>query len=231
MTNLFSLYDWKRFRHHGLLAWILFGAVVSGLASGAHASPNPPGPGTILILGDSLSAGYGVAEGHSWVDLMRKKLARRHWQCRVVNASISGETSSGGRVRLPGLLRRYHPRIVVLELGANDGLRGASLGTLRTNLAAMIRRAESAQATVLLIGILLPPNYGPYYTGRFAAVYRRLARAEHLAFVPFLLAHVANHRKLMQADRLHPNALGEPRVLANVWPKLRPLLSRACSQG
>ncbi|EQD34933.1 lipolytic enzyme, G-D-S-L, partial [mine drainage metagenome] len=161
-----------------------------GFAGSASATPIRPVSGTLLILGDSLSAGYGVAQGRSWVALLRRKLLHNHWHCRVVNASISGETSSGGRVRLPELLRRFHPKILILELGANDGLRGASLRILRKNLVAMIRRARAAGTTVLLIGILLPPNYGPYYTGRFARIYQHLAHVMHLPFVPFLLAHV-----------------------------------------
>lgn len=208
----------------------MLGLAVAACPLTACADPLQPPPGVILILGDSLSAGYGVAEGKSWVDLLRQKLSHDHWRCRVVNASISGETSSGGRIRLPALLRRWHPKILVLELGANDGLRGSSLRILRANLIAMIRRAEKAQAQVLLIGILLPPNYGPYYTGHFAAIYTHLARSMHLPFVPFLLAHVATHRSLMQADGLHPNARGEPRVLANVWPELVTLLPHACLQ-
>ncbi|MHB1543784.1 MAG: arylesterase [Gammaproteobacteria bacterium] len=228
MTHLFSPYGRKRLRHSEALAWAILGVAAWGIAGNVFATPSHSASGTILILGDSLSAGYGVAEGRSWVALLRRKLVRSHWQCHVVNASISGETSSGGRVRLPALLRHFHPKILMLELGANDGLRGTSLRILRTNLTAMIRRAEGSGATVFLIGIELPPNYGPFYTKRFSGIYQHLARAMHLAFVPFLLAHVATHRKLMQPDGLHPNAQGEPRVLANVWPNLKPLLPRAC---
>lgn len=228
MAHILSLHGRRGFRHSGALAWVLVGWMAWGPAGGAHAASIHPALGNILILGDSLSAGYGVAEGHSWVALLRKKLQRNRWSCRVVNASISGETSSGGAVRLPPLLQRFHPKILLLELGANDGLRGASLRILSMNLVAMIREARAAGALVLLIGVYLPPNYGPFYTRHFAGIYQSLAHTYRLPFVPFLLAHVATHRKLMQPDRLHPNARGEPGVLANVWPVLKPLLPRAC---
>ncbi len=204
--------------------------IMGALAADSHAALRVHHP-RILILGDSLSAGYGVAIGHSWVDLLRRKLARTGWVCPIRNASISGETSSGGRARLPGLLRRLEPRILILELGANDGLRGSSLTLLRINLEAMIHTALRRGVRVLLVGILLPPNYGPYYTHRFDALYPALAREDHLAFVPFLLAHVATHRALMQPDGLHPRGRASPRILANVWPALRPLLPGACHRG
>jgi acyl-CoA thioesterase-1 len=204
--------------------------ITGTIAAGASPARRVRHP-RILILGDSLSAGYGVAVGHSWVDFLRRKLAHEGWDCPIRNASISGETSSGGRVRLPELLHRLKPRILILELGANDGLRGSSLSILQRNLEAMIRSATRHGTRVLLVGILLPPNYGPYYTHRFDALYPTLARTYHLAFVPFLLAHVATHRSLMQPDGLHPRARASPRILANVWPILRPLLPHACHRG
>jgi acyl-CoA thioesterase-1 len=213
-----------------LKVMLIMAGVMVTLAAGTHAAQRVHHP-RILILGDSLSAGYGVALGHSWVDLLRRTLARKGWFCPIRNASISGETTSGGRARLPGLLKRLKPRILILELGANDGLRGSSLTVLRANLEAMIHAALGRGVRVLLVGILLPPNYGPYYTHRFDALYPALARQDHLAFVPFLLAHVATHRTLMQPDGLHPRGQASPLILANVWPALRPLLPGACHRG
>ncbi|MGH8261348.1 MAG: arylesterase [Steroidobacteraceae bacterium] len=185
-----------------------------------------PGHSTILVFGDSLSAAYGLPARQGWAALLQERMHEQGYGYHVVNASISGETTSGGLQRLPRALRVDRPAIVVLELGANDGLRGLPLALIRTNLAQMIRLCERAGARVLLLGIRLPPNYGPRYGDEFAALYVDLARQFHLPLVPFLLAGVALKPALMQADGLHPDAAGEPLVLDNVWQTLKPMLTR-----
>lgn len=176
------------------------------------------------MFGDSLSAGYGIDVRASWVTLLGQRLATQGYAYRVVNASVSGETTAGGITRLPAALKRHRPEIVILELGANDGLRGLSLAQTRANLESMIKAAQTAGARVLLVGIHLPPNYGPDFTRKFRAVYDDLVRRYRLAYVPFLLEGVALSPGLMQADGLHPTASAQPRVLDNVWPYLEPLL-------
>jgi acyl-CoA thioesterase-1 len=190
------------------------------LALDVSAAPAP----SILVVGDSLSAGYGIEVRDGWVALLQQRLARQGYPHTVVNASISGDTTAGGRARLADALKRHHPQIVILELGANDGLRGLPLRETRTNLEAMIKAAQSVGARVLLVGMQLPPNYGPDYTGKFRAIYRDLARNNDLPLVPFLLDGVALNPKLMQPDGLHPRAAAQPRLLENVWPYLEPLL-------
>lgn len=179
----------------------------------------------MLILGDSLSAAHNIPLSAGWPHLLARRLAGHHPPYRVVNASISGETTLTGRQRLPALLKAHHPDIVILELGANDGLRGLSLSHMRGNLAAMIRASQSAGAKVLLLGIELPVNYGPVYRGQLRDTYTELAKTYHTRLVPFLLKGVALDPTLMQDDGLHPNADGEPRVLANVWHALKPMLN------
>lgn len=185
--------------------------------------------GTLLIFGDSLSAGYGVQPEQAWASLLQQRLANEGYGQRVVNASVSGETTSGGLSRLPRALAQQHPEVIVLELGANDGLRGLPLPAVRENLGRMIDLARSAGVRILLVGVQLPPNYGPAYTTRFRDMYGELARQSKVALVPFLMEGVALDERLMQADGLHPNAAGQPRLLDNVWPRLKPLLSRQAS--
>jgi acyl-CoA thioesterase-1 len=197
-----------------------------GLAPAARAAGS-----VILVFGDSLSAGYGVDLGKGWVDLLARRMAERHLGYTVVNASISGDTTGGGLARLPAALARERPAIVILELGANDGLRGQPIDRMQSNLGRMIALSRKAGAKVLLVGMRLPPNYGPAYTEKFAAAYTELAHQTHVAFLPFLLAGVAQDPGLMQADNLHPNAAGQPRLLENVWPRLRPLLAPAAITG
>lgn len=181
---------------------------------------------TILVLGDSLSAEYGLPRGTGWVALLQKRLAEEKIDALVINASISGETTSGGLTRLPTLLRQ-HPSIVVIELGANDGLRGLSLAAAESNLKSMIGAAQSAHAKVLLVGMQLPPNYGPDYTRKFAALYGNLAKSfRTTVLVPFLFAGLEDKPQLFQADRLHPLAEAQPILLNNVWPSLKPLLTK-----
>ncbi|MFK2900546.1 arylesterase [Dyella jejuensis] len=182
-------------------------------------------PKHLLVLGDSLSAAHNIPVEAGWVHLLEVRLHDMEPGWTVINASISGETSLSGRNRLPALLAQYHPRVVVIELGANDGLQGLSLANLRGNLAAMIDAAQHAGAKVLLLGIELPVNYGPQYRDGLRAVYADLAREKHTAWLPFLLQGVALNPALMQEDGLHPVAAGEPLVLDTVWPQLKPLLN------
>jgi acyl-CoA thioesterase-1 len=190
--------------------------VAGGTASGK--------PATILVFGDSLSAEYGLPRDTGWVRLLADRLAKEASQYSVVNASISGETTSGGRTRLPQLLAQRRPSVVVLQLGANDGLRGLSLAAMRENLASMIRASRAVQARVLLIGMRIPPNYGREYSERFAAVYTQLARAEKVALVPFLLDGFADDLEYFQADRIHPAQRAQSRMMETVWTQLAPLL-------
>ena len=181
-------------------------------------------PATILVFGDSLSAEYGLARDTGWVKLLSDRLASEAAQYSVVNASISGETTSGGRTRLPKLLQQHRPSVVVVQLGANDGLRGLSLVAMRENLAAMIDASRRAGARVVLIGMRIPPNYGREYAERFAGIYAQLAREQKVALVPFLLEGFADDLDYFQADRIHPGERAQPRMLETVWPQLAPLL-------
>lgn len=189
------------------------------------ALPATAAPATILVMGDSLSAAYGLSADQGWVALLRRRLAARGYDYTVVNASISGETTAGGVTRLPQALRQHKPAIVILELGANDGLRGLPITLMKQNLGRMISLSRDSGARVLLVGILLPPNYGPRYTQEFSAVYPALARTYRIPLVPFLLEGVAQDRNKLQADGLHPRAVAEPRVLDNVWKRLVPMLA------
>jgi acyl-CoA thioesterase-1 len=186
---------------------------------------------TILVFGDSLSAAYGLAPQQGWVALLAQRLRFQGYGYQVVNASESGETSGGGLERLPRALELHRPRLLILELGANDGLRALPAGELRGNLERMVRLARAAGARVLLIGIRIPPNYGPRYSEEFERVFPELANQYHLPLVPFLLEKVALDPTLMQPDGLHPNARGEAPVLDNVWPYLEPLLEKKPQTG
>ena len=179
---------------------------------------------TILVLGDSLSASYGLDRELGWVSLLEERLRQRGMPYRVINASVSGETTAGGLTRLDSLLSQHQPEVLLIELGANDGLRGLAFDIMRGNLIALIRRSQAADSRILLIAVPLPPNYGEAYTVGFQAVFRDVAEAEKVAFVPDLLAGIAEDRTLMQADGLHPTAEAQPRILGNVWPVLERLL-------
>ncbi|SMB27229.1 multifunctional acyl-CoA thioesterase I and protease I and lysophospholipase L1 [Sterolibacterium denitrificans] len=181
---------------------------------------------TILVMGDSLSAGYGIAKEQSWPALLSVRLHAEKFDYGMVNLSISGETSAGGRARLPAALKTHRPAVVILALGANDGLRGLPLAQMRENLASMIRQSQSHKARVLLVGMRLPPNYGAEYEAQFAAVYAELARQYKVALLPFLFEGFAEQRAAFQADGLHPTAATQPLMLENVWPVLKPLLKR-----
>lgn len=199
---------------------------VGGLVCGLAALPLQAATAgaTLLVVGDSLSAEYGLARGTGWVALLEQQLARDKIAARVVNASISGDTTSGGRSRLPALLKTHAPTHVVIELGGNDALRGLPLAMTRDNLLAMTRAAKAAGAKVLLVGMQLPPNYGARYGQDFAALFAEVAKAEGAALVPFLLAGVADGpdaERLFQPDRIHPLAAAHPKMLANVWAVMR----------
>ncbi len=181
---------------------------------------------TILVFGDSLSAAYGIRPEQGWVALLAQRLQAQGYGYEVVNASVSGETSNGGLQRLPRALQLHQPGVVILELGANDGLRGLPLGPTRENLTKMVQLSQAAGARVLLVGIRIPPNYGPRYTNDFAGLYPATARQYHVPLVPFLLDKVALDPTLMQDDGLHPNARGEPLVLETLWQGLQPLLKK-----
>lgn len=181
-------------------------------------------PKTVLVLGDSLSAEYGLNRGSGWVALLEKKLKAERISAKIVNASISGETTSGGRARLPALIKQHKPAVVVIELGANDGLRGLPVASAEDNLRAMVDLAKKNEAEVLLVGMRMPPNYGRSYTEQFFNMYNKLSVKYKAPLVPFMLEGVADQPKLFQADRLHPNADAHPIILANIWPKFKPLV-------
>lgn len=191
--------------------------------SAAHAAS---GERTLLVFGDSLSAAYGLQAEQGWVAQLQRRLQTQGYGYRVVNASVSGETTSGGRNRIARALAQHKPSLVLLELGANDGLRGLPVKETRENLGAIIDAIRRGGSKVLLLGIRIPPNYGPQYTQAFAEVYAGLAAEKKAPLLPFLLEGIALDPRFMQPDGLHPNAQGQPLVLANVWPVLKPLLER-----
>jgi acyl-CoA thioesterase I len=181
---------------------------------------------TILVFGDSLSAAHGIRPEEGWVALLAQRLQAQGYGYQIVNASVSGETTEGGVERLPRALQLHRPGLVILELGANDGLRGLPTSAIRENLARMVRLAQTAGARVLLVGMRIPPNLGPRYTEEFAWVFPELASQYQLPLVPFLLEKVALNPALMQEDGMHPNARGEAPILDTVWPYLKPLLNK-----
>ena len=199
------------------------------LAGGALAkAATPARRAVILVVGDSLSAEYGLKRGTGWVALLEQRLAQEGVQATVINASISGDTTSGGRSRLAALLKLHRPTHVILELGGNDALRGLPLAMSRDNLAAMARAAKNAGAKVLITGMQVPPNYGRQYGDEFAALFANVAKVERTGLVPFLLAGVADvpqAESLFQADRIHPREQAHPTILGNVWSVLRPMLN------
>ena len=196
----------------------LFVLIVASAAARAEAP-------VILVFGDSISAGYGLARvEQGWVELLKTRLKEQGYGYEVVNASVSGETTAGGLARLPRALELHHPSIVILELGGNDGLRALPIAQMRANLTQMVTLAGAAGAKVLLLGMRMPPNYGPQYTEQFAMVFSDLAREKKISLVPFLLTDIALSSTLLQGDDIHPNAQGQPVLLDNVWPQLKPLL-------
>lgn len=179
---------------------------------------------TLLVLGDSISAEYGLPRDSGWVNLLQKRLSDDKLPVTVINASISGETTAGGLTRLPALLQQHKPAVLIIELGGNDGLRGLSLAATQSNLREMIRSADRIGARVLLLGMRVPPNYGPDYSKRFAAMYQGLARERNVKLVPFLFTGLEDTERFFQQDRIHPNQRAQTVMLENVWPSLRSLL-------
>ena len=221
-------------RHFTALALLASSLGSSGLAlaqSTARVSATPsdrkPTAPVILVVGDSLSAEYGLKRGTGWVALLERQLQQGKHPHQVVNASISGDTTSGGRSRLPALLKQHQPAIVIIELGGNDALRGLPLNMTRDNLATMARQSREAGAKVLLLGMEMPPNYGARYGQEFREVYTTVAQEHKTALLPFFLKDVgdlADPTKLFQSDRIHPNEAAQPIMLGNVWPELKKLL-------
>jgi acyl-CoA thioesterase-1 len=200
--------------------WTLLALASWGLAAPAMAASGQ----RILVVGDSLSAEYGLARGTGWVALLQKQLATEKPDVQVINASISGDTTSGGRSRLPALLKRHQPSHVVIELGGNDALRGLPMNMTQDNLLAMTKQAQAAGAQVLLLGMQMPPNYGPDMARQFDAAFAQVAKSQKAALVPFFLKGVGDDPeplKWFQSDRIHPNEAAQPRMLANVWPTLK----------
>ena len=211
--------------HKPLLRRRHFNWTLLALASWGFAAPSSAATGQrILIVGDSLSAEYGLARGTGWVALLQKQLEQEKPGVQVINASISGDTTSGGRSRLPALLQRHKPTHVVIELGGNDALRGLPMSMTQGNLLDMTKQAQAAGAQVLLLGMQMPPNYGPEMARQFEAAYAQVAKSQKAALVPFFLKGIgddAEPLKWFQSDRIHPNEAAQPRMLANVWPTLK----------
>jgi len=209
-------------RRDCLLAAMHCSVLALPLAAAAQKAPR-----RIVVLGDSLSAEYGLVRGQGWVALLEQRLAREKIAAQVLNASISGDTTAGGRARLPALLKVSPPQLLVIELGGNDALRGLPLASTRENLVAMVRAGKAAGAKVLLLGMQVPPNYGASYGREFAGLFEQVAREEKAALLPFLLKGVADRpdaEAWFQADRIHPLGRAHPVMLDNVWPLLKPLL-------
>ncbi|GAC1301594.1 MAG: arylesterase [Steroidobacteraceae bacterium] len=201
----------------------LFVLLILSMGGYSAAAEDP----AILVFGDSLSAGYGLEHGEEgWVGMLRAKLKAAGYVYRVINASVSGETTAGGLARLPRALDQHRPRIVVLELGGNDGLRALPIDQMRANLSKMIDLSKADGARVLVVGMRIPPNYGANYADQFYSTFGQVAKSADVALVPFFLADVALAPDLMQADGLHPNVAGQPKMLQTVWPQLEPLLRR-----
>ncbi len=207
-----------------IVRWLL--VAVLAFSTPAVAQGTAP---VLLVVGDSISAAYGLPRGEGWVDLLAGRLRAQGHREHVVNASISGDTTAGGLARLPALLREHKPAIVVLELGGNDALRGGNLQTTRTNLDAMVAAVQAAKAKALILGMQVPPNYGASYARSFDALFSDVAKARHVPVVPHLFEGFADDLTKFQPDRIHPTAEVQARILDNVWPALAPLLARRAS--
>lgn len=199
-------------------------ALANGMSCGREDGQAP----VLLVVGDSLSAAYGIALADGWVALLQDRLSAPAYEFRVINASVSGDTTSGGLARLPLALRKHHPALVVIELGGNDGLRGLPVKVMKTNLERMIEVSREQGAEVVLLGIHIPSNYGPRYAQKFHDVYLELAQQHDLPLIDFFLDGVALDETLMQADGIHPNAIAQPRLLDNAWPAIAAALRRHC---
>ena len=216
----------------GLALWVpsgVAGSPVAASTASAKAGAKAAAP-SILVMGDSLSAGYGINPAQGWVALLQQRLRKSGYGHQVVNASVSGETTGGALARLPRALAVHRPQLVILELGANDGLRALPPAQMQANLLKLVRTSRAAGAQVLLLGMRIPTNYGPAYSRQFEAVFATVARTEKVPLLPFFLEGVAQDPAMFQADGLHPVARAQPRLLQNVWPALQPLLGRAAAQ-
>ncbi|KVE90786.1 arylesterase [Burkholderia vietnamiensis] len=220
-----TTFRWKRRTALAALLATLCAATVPARAANA-APAAPEGRPTLVVLGDSLSAEYGLPRDTGWVALLRQRLATERIDYSVANASVSGDTTSGGRARLPAVLQRLKPSIVIVELGSNDALRGVPVATTEQNLRDIIAAARRAHAQVVLVGMYVPPNYGPDYTQKFHAVYTRLSKQLGVPLVPFLLAGIENKPEMFQSDQMHPGEQAQRVLLDNVWPTLKPLLGK-----
>jgi len=207
-----------------LIATSTVALLAASIPPGARAEATTP---VLLVVGDSISAGYGLAKGSGWVDLLAKRIESQKLSWRVVNASITGDTTAGGRARLPALLAQHKPGIVIVELGGNDGLRGGNLSSAKDNLDAMVTAARKSGAQAVVVGMKLPPNYGPAYTREFEALYGDVAKSNHVPFVPFLFAGFGESNEWFQPDRVHPTAAAQAKLLDNVWLVLSPLLAKS----
>lgn len=223
--------EWAPALQHGFMMLrrafvvaILAFAIAARIASAESSS-------VILVLGDSISAGYGLPAGSGWVSLLQERLKQEHRPHTVVNASVSGDTTAGGRARLEALLTRYRPAITVIELGGNDGLRGGSVDAMRQNLDAMTAAAQKAGSRVLLIGMRMPPNYGQAYVERFDATFAEVAKAHKTALVPFLFEGFGENEAMFQPDRIHPVVAAQSKLLDNVWRELKPMLDSTGRSG
>jgi acyl-CoA thioesterase I len=227
MKPMFLSKGWRSGLKTPNFRWVVFSFTLMAL----HAAATSDAP-VIVIFGDSLAAGYGLAQNSGWVALLQDRLRERKFKHRVINASLSGETTQGGRTRIAQVLSEHRPDLLILELGGNDGLRGLPLASMRENLEAIIEAATKVKAQVLLLGIQLPPNYGRTYTQKFQAVYADLVTKFDLRFVPYLLQGLGEGRDSFQVDGIHPNAAAQPRILDNVWRELEPCLRSAlCKRG
>ncbi|MEP7182601.1 MAG: arylesterase [Betaproteobacteria bacterium] len=202
---------------------VLFALAASAATLPVRADPTAP---VLLVVGDSISAAYGLPAGAGWADLLAARLKAARYPHRVVNASITGDTTAGGRARLAPLLIRHRPAVVVIELGGNDGLRGGPIKATRDNLEAMVAIAHKAGAKVLIVGTKLPPNYGPAYTREFDAMFAAVGTAQKVPVVPYFFAGFGENNEMFQPDRIHPAAAAQPLLLDNVWPALAPLLGK-----
>lgn len=218
MRKLFNWVSQKCKNGAAIAAWLLAIMLLGSTPSAYCASK------TLLVLGDSLSAEYGLARGTGWVALLQARLQQKNYKLNIVNASISGETSSGGKTRLPALLAKHQPEYLIIELGGNDGLRGLPIKSFQNNLQSMVKQAQQAGAKVLLLGMQIPPNYGREYANAFSNSYQTIAKTNQTMLVPFMLEGIADKPELFQADRIHPLAKSHPAILDNLWPQIELML-------
>ncbi|WP_421868879.1 arylesterase [Motiliproteus sp.] len=211
-----------------ITGWLLWSLVLCGALNVRLATAAPvtePREPVLLILGDSISAGYGLEPGRGWTSLLEQRLSAEGSPLRVINASVSGDTTSGGLSRLPSLLQQYRPQVLVIELGGNDGLRGTPLKLIESNLHQLVALGQQSGAEVVLLGMRIPPNYGPRYSNGFYQLFSRVGEASGIAYLPFFLEGIGGVPELMQADGIHPNTQAQPKLLELAWRTLAPLLA------